>query len=447
MQNRPDPWPRRFTLYGTVYLLLFYYVLFWVRNCRILYFISGLFGILVGAEYIMALLKGEISLPRWVRGTLLVIPAGFMANSVFILFVILSGRPFCVTELTLTHYFNFSLELGWMLLWEAVILILDGSRLQNTLSRQNRELHHKASTDELTGLKNRLLLDTQLAAERELALRYNLPLSLILIDVDFFKIINDEHGHSTGDQVLKTIATLCRESLRITDHIYRWGGEEFLIITPHTDRASAVHLAEKLRVLVSGTCFDPVGAVTISCGVAALSPNEDTQDWFKRVDEALYRAKNEGRNRVAVSSAPPFPGFASQNANLLRWQKNWESGHPLIDAEHKELVGLANRLLGISLSLGITNELGPALKDFMDHSAVHFTNEEGALEQCGYPEVEEHRRLHLQVISQGEKMVTLFQEGKLPFPEVFNFLVNQVLMDHLLGEDTKFFPWTRQEFP
>ena len=377
----------------------------------------------------------------------MVVPAGFMANSAFVLVVLLSGRTFRVTDLTLTDYFNLSLELGWLLLWEAVILILDGSRLQNQLSRQNRELHLKASTDELTGLKNRLLLDSQLSAEKEMAVRYNLPLSLILIDIDFFKVINDNHGHPMGDQVLKTIALICRNNLRITDQIFRWGGEEFLIISPHTDSISAEHLAEKLRVLVESNHFDSVGTVTISCGVATLTLNEETQDWFKRVDEALYQAKKQGRNRVAVSYSSPHPGYPSQNSNLLKWQNTWESGHSLVDAEHKELVGLANRLLGISFSMGMGKELGPALKDFMDHSAVHFSNEEEVLKQCGYPDVAEHRRLHQQVLSQGEHMVNLYQHGKLPFSEVFNFLVNQVLMDHLLGEDTKFFPWTRQESP
>ena len=125
-------------------------------------------------------------------------------------------------------------------------------------------------------------------------------LSVILMDLDHFKLVNDTYGHQVGDQVLVAVANLLRQGSREIDVVGRWGGEEFLLICRDTDLTGATILAEKLCRLISDHTFTTVGKKTGSFGVACLRSTEDTDTLIARADSALYRAKHSGRNRVAV---------------------------------------------------------------------------------------------------------------------------------------------------
>lgn len=134
--------------------------------------------------------------------------------------------------------------------------------------------------------------------EIERAKRYAVPLSLIMFDIDYFKRVNDTYGHVAGDTILKTIADLVKDNIRKIDHFVRWGGEEFLIISSETPLDKAYTLAERIRKKISGYTFNDVGKVTVSFGVTEFK-KKDTEDAFiKRTDNALYKAKKKGRNRV-----------------------------------------------------------------------------------------------------------------------------------------------------
>jgi diguanylate cyclase (GGDEF)-like protein len=166
----------------------------------------------------------------------------------------------------------------------------------------NTELQRLATTDRLTGIWNRLHFDEAAVAEIERAARYGEPLSLLIFDIDHFKTINDTHGHLVGDQVLVELTQRVRQHLRTADVLARWGGEEFVVLLPHTRGEDAVKLAEKLRRLVAGAPFPEVGQVTSSFGVAEFRPHETTDLWLTRVDDALYAAKAGGRNRVCLAA-------------------------------------------------------------------------------------------------------------------------------------------------
>jgi diguanylate cyclase (GGDEF)-like protein/PAS domain S-box-containing protein len=168
------------------------------------------------------------------------------------------------------------------------------------LQSANAELSRIATTDPLTGIWNRRHFEQVAAAEREQALRYMQPLSMLLFDIDHFKQVNDRFGHQTGDQVLIALTRLVGQALRATDVLARWGGEEFVVVMPHCTEPEAMQLAEKLRVLVAAHPFPQVGAVTVSLGVAQFETDETLDDWFKRVDQALYDAKSGGRNTVRI---------------------------------------------------------------------------------------------------------------------------------------------------
>lgn len=161
--------------------------------------------------------------------------------------------------------------------------------------------------DELTGVYNRRKFDLDLKDELNKAIRYVRNLSLLMVDIDFFKKFNDIHGHQTGDAILNKIGTLFNNNMRNTDKVYRYGGEEFAIICTETDLESAVIFAERLRKVISTEDFvDSDGSgeerkLTISIGVANFPANASRFDeLIKYADDALYRAKAEGRNKVVA---------------------------------------------------------------------------------------------------------------------------------------------------
>lgn len=170
-------------------------------------------------------------------------------------------------------------------------------------AQMQAELERLATTDSLTGLRNRRAFDELLGLELTRAQRYGHPLTLILFDIDRFKQINDRHGHQAGDRVLVELARVVGSRLRASEVFARWGGEEFFIFAPNTDAAQAAHLAEEIRARVASHDFPAVGQVTISLGVTQYAPGDSRDSLLKRADAALYRAKAGGRNRVEVESA------------------------------------------------------------------------------------------------------------------------------------------------
>ena len=140
-----------------------------------------------------------------------------------------------------------------------------------------------------------------MAGEMARAQRYGEPLALVMFDIDHFKAINDRHGHLVGDQILIELALRLRGHLRAIDVLARWGGEEFVVLLPHNNVEAAARLAEKLRLATMTQPFPIAETITTSFGVAAYQPDETLDDWFTRVDNALYAAKEAGRNRVVIA--------------------------------------------------------------------------------------------------------------------------------------------------
>jgi len=169
---------------------------------------------------------------------------------------------------------------------------------QNDLAIKNKELEQIAVRDALTGLYNRRKLDEVFDEEVFRAERYHRALSVVMMDVDHFKRVNDTYGHSAGDDVLIAIARALQDSLRGSDAIGRWGGEEFLLISPETDLETTVGLADRLRRTCESIDFPTIGKITLSMGVATHHSGDGAKEILLRADSALYRAKHAGRNRV-----------------------------------------------------------------------------------------------------------------------------------------------------
>lgn len=197
---------------------------------------------------------------------------------------------------------------GRIVMYNLFVDITNLKETQNSLAEahamlaiKNKELEAIAATDRLTGLYNRLKLDSVFNSSLRYCKRYNRPLSAILLDIDRFKSINDTFGHQVGDIALKELSSILSKNLRQTDTVGRWGGEEFLIICPETDSDQATLTAEKLRKVIEQHNFPTVQHITCSFGISQHHTNDTEDDIIKRADEALYAAKRNGRNRVEVS--------------------------------------------------------------------------------------------------------------------------------------------------
>ena len=179
--------------------------------------------------------------------------------------------------------------------------------LQDELREKNDLLETLSVTDVLTGLANRRRLMTRLEEEVARARRYKTPLSVVMMDIDHFKQVNDVHGHAMGDEVLRNIGTMLKAGVRTTDLAARYGGEELTLVLPHTDIPAALQVAENMRERFADLEHRLDGVTvkkTVSMGVASRDGQGDmpsAEDLLKHADEALYRAKQGGRNRVEVA--------------------------------------------------------------------------------------------------------------------------------------------------
>ena len=182
----------------------------------------------------------------------------------------------------------------------AVVWVLARNTEQLAVARTRAELMElQVSTDPLTGVANRRRLDDELVRLVSQARRYGQPLAAVLLDLDRFKDVNDTHGHEVGDQVLVETVDRVQATIRDADLLGRWGGEEFLLLAPHTDHQAACSLAERCRHTIASTPMHQTGlTVTASFGVASLRPDDDVRALLRRADLAMYTAKSDGRNRV-----------------------------------------------------------------------------------------------------------------------------------------------------
>lgn len=201
---------------------------------------------------------------------------------------------FLVTMMTLIYLFG---RERW---------VRDRVQMEKRLKLQElaRDLRFQATTDALTGLANRLKFNQVLANEVLRSERYKTSLSLVLYDIDHFKRVNDMYGHQVGDKVLVELSRVVAGRIRTNDLLARWGGEEFMLLTPGCDGGVAYQAAEKLRVAIESVMFDQVGMVTCSFGVAEYLEGDTIETFIGRVDEAMYKAKINGRNRVEQALRP-----------------------------------------------------------------------------------------------------------------------------------------------
>ncbi len=187
------------------------------------------------------------------------------------------------------------------------------------VNEQSRRLRGMAITDPLTGVYNRRYLELQATRSLQYWQRYRRPSSLLLLDIDHFKRINDRFGHSKGDEALKGVVRVIEQRVRRSDLVCRFGGEEFVVLLSECTGENALAVAENLRRTIEETRILPEGGVTVSVGVCEALYAESTEHWFKLADAALYIAKGNGRNRVEAARVEIQPADAIP-ATVPHWR-------------------------------------------------------------------------------------------------------------------------------
>lgn len=298
---------QNYILLAVVFVLFSYFstVKPWLQGRIILFSLSIIIISLQGAWLLLRAVEGKMR--KIYRGTGLVLVLYVVLYMTRIIInIVFPQTSTLFSNVTVDAILNIIIQMFGITLTFSLIMMIN-ARLFYELNlysdereKMMGELRRLATTDNLTGIHNRMKLELLLTAEVLRSRRYNRPLSVILIDVDMFKSVNDTFGHLVGDTVLKDIARLLKENIRESDYVGRWGGEEFLVINPETATTGAFLLAEKLRKTIEAHSFQSVGVKTISLGIATLQEEEWEEDMLKRADGALYRAKNSGRNRAEM---------------------------------------------------------------------------------------------------------------------------------------------------
>lgn len=310
------------------------------------------------------------------------------------------------------------------------------------------DLEQLAATDHLTGAWNRAHFDRVIESELARSLANRQPLSLIMLDIDHFKNVNDTFGHAVGDTVLCELVQLVRSRIRASDLLFRWGGEEFVVLLSSAGYRRAESVAENLRQAVASHTFEGAGVVTVTLGVAEHDGDEDAITWFRRMDDSLYEGKQSGRNRVVVARRGNSDVWAAEgggSALHLVWQEGYECGDPTIDAEHRELFLLANKLIDAILPEQVQPAaVRAALEELLAHVQHHFADEEAILARLHYDNLVEHRRAHAGLIQRALAMAAKLDAGELSLGAVVEFIAQHVIARHLAVMDRAFFPLFRK---
>lgn len=313
------------------------------------------------------------------------------------------------------------------------------------LQTLQEKMQLQARTDVLTGVWNRRQIEENMRLELARLDRYNHPFSIVFMDLDHFKRINDTWGHNLGDRILKEFCQVISNSMRNTDMLGRWGGEEFILLLPNTGRVSARLVAERLRTSVEQHVFSDVGSVTASFGVATGRAKESMAELVERADAALYVAKHGGRNRVESDAIGKDADseFEHVGASFVRlvWRPAYECGHELIDRQHRILFEDSNQLLDAVINNHPKEEIARLIDVLLKDVVQHFEDEEAIFKDAGYPQAEEHCRAHADLVAKALDLSVRYAADKLTLGELFGFLANEVVAKHLLADDRKFFSY------
>lgn len=309
------------------------------------------------------------------------------------------------------------------------------------------ELAKQASLDSLTNALNRSSFAERADIELLRSGRHRHDVSLVMVDLDRFKAINDTFGHAVGDRVLSKFGDLIRSCLRMIDLFGRWGGDEFVILLPDTGPSGARNVAERIRDSLEGWMAPCGTRVAASLGVVSHRTGESLAALLERADAAMFQAKQNGRNCVVLGvddpcgePAPIVDGHATLE---LHWRKMYACGVPDLDSEHMQLFGIAKQISMLRADRdGVA--LAAQVDELIAHIASHFKHEERMLELNRFPELEVHRLGHRKLLAFARDLAERFRQKETTADVLLDFVVQDLVARHMLIEDRKYFPWMKK---
>lgn len=322
----------------------------------------------------------------------------------------------------------------------SLIMISNGFALM-AKERSDASLRKSAMLDKLTGCWNRVRIEEILQQEMARQRRYGHPAAMLMLDLDNFKNVNDQFGHLAGDEVLRSFGQLLRTNISATDVPGRWGGEEFIVVLPASTFFDAAALAEKIRDQLENLSFSFMKGITVSIGVAACRATDSVEEWIKRADLALYKAKISGRNQVKVEDLEgSFCNFMCRASRALRlqWDPVFECGYAEIDQQHRNLFEIVNTLLQMEDRGADKAELAEGIQLLFTETIAHFQFEERILEQTKHKELAHHARAHQRLLDRANTLLTQFQRDELDLTALLNFMIYELTAQHIMIDDRSF---------
>ena len=437
-------WPKHFWTYIIVFFLGFIFASFIHDSYNVRVIVFTTFLVIIMMELYFYLRPKLLNIPRLIRNGFQFVIFGYMGVYLFRLILIFMGDIDSYVLITKDEFAAFLLisSMVSLIFWFSALQILDSFKLLEEMTEKNNLLDLLSQTDKMTGFYNRNYLDQNIDNYMEIADRTGIPISFILIDLDHFKDVNDRYGHTVGDDVLISTANRIKETIRISDKVVRWGGEEFLVLAIDTSQDDAINLAEKLRKAIYSKTYDAVGQVTASMGVVECFHSESQDMCFRRADIALYKAKNSGRNCViSWNPSDQLPVALVR----IEWIEKWNSGNESIDNDHKILVELSNKLIESTFLEMSVDMIKEQINPIVSHIVNHFENEEKILTVLEYPELLVHIKSHKELVDEIGIIIENYLNGKSNITELISFLVGKVVIEHMLMMDTRFYTYTLEE--
>lgn len=324
-----------------------------------------------------------------------------------------------------------------------LIACIRNRMLRTEKAKSDERLYELATKDTLTNVYNRRYFVDFLNQQIKKCNESDVQFSLILLDLDHFKNINDEYGHLVGDEVLKGIALLLKRNLRKADVICRWGGEEFIIFLLNTKLEAAGMIAEKLRNYIEQMRIEGVSSVTASLGATQWIEGDDATSIFKRIDNSLYLAKLTGRNKV-VSNEEVFI-YKGGLPVSIEWGPFFKSGNVQIDQEHNDLISLSNELILNCFKEDNSEAILQLFDKLMNHIVLHFSNEEDILREYDYKDYQEHKETHSALVDRTALLLSQLKEGNQGSIDIAKYIIQEIVVGHIIKSDFKFYDLFRSK--
>jgi len=310
------------------------------------------------------------------------------------------------------------------------------NKYQST-TEANKVLSEQVTRDSLTGVSSRNYFISKIFDNVSYATHQQHSIALVFCDIDYFKRVNDQYGHAVGDEVLYEVAKIFSSTIRKSDIVTRWGGEEFLIMLTRVSLDEAAVVAEKMRAQVEAKAFTNAQNITASFGVVMYREDEFIGTCIKRADQAMYKAKQQGRNQVVIDTTDTAEEPSMKKST---WQEKWTCGNPIIDTEHMELLETLNEIIELSFFKEQRELLLNQLYTYFIEMEKHFKDEEVILTNIRWENLYNHKKIHEALLNELLKFTEDYR-GREISTEVFVQKLLDNIISHIEVDDMKFFEW------